>query len=83
MFCELEELSEARFAAAAIKSTKQPGVYYMFGIIDFLHRYTVYKRIARIYKMIQYRSTELDISSVDPEVYSHRFLNYCKKIINL
>jgi hypothetical protein len=63
------------------KST-QPNIYYIISIIDFLQLYNFQKFIESNYKFyIKSRPESLEaISSVPPELYCTRFINYVKKI---
>lgn len=48
------------------------------GIIDILQDYNMSKKIERAYKSLQFDS--VSISAVDPTFYSHRFLEFIKKV---
>ncbi|EXB75907.1 Phosphatidylinositol-4-phosphate 5-kinase 9 [Morus notabilis] len=48
------------------------------GIIDILQDYNMSKKIEHAYKSFQFDS--LSISAVDPTFYSHRFLEFIKKV---
>lgn len=48
------------------------------GIIDILQEYNMSKKIEHAYKSLQFDS--LSISAVDPRFYSHRFLEFIKKV---
>ncbi|KAG6517526.1 phosphatidylinositol 4-phosphate 5-kinase 9-like [Zingiber officinale] len=48
------------------------------GIIDILQEYNMTKKIERAYKSLQFDS--ISISAVDPEFYSHRFLDFIQKV---
>ncbi|CAL9026657.1 unnamed protein product [Prunus brigantina] len=48
------------------------------GIIDILQDYSMGKKIEHAYKSLQFDS--LSISAVDPTFYSHRFLEFIRKV---
>ena len=62
------------------KSTK-PGIVYIISIIDYLQLYNFKKYMETSFKIYFVSPKDSDkISSVPPEPYSTRFINYMKKI---
>lgn len=55
-------------------------VYFM-GMIDILTHYGLKKRSANVAKTVKYGADQ-EISTVKPEQYSKRFLDFVNKIIN-
>ena len=57
-----------------------PGQAYIFAIIDFFQLYTLQKKIETELKAI--KTSKEKISSMEPEGYCTRFINYVSKISN-
>ena len=64
-----------------IESTQEKGIYYYFGIIDYLQEFNTRKNLEVIGKKMMKLNPYLDISVQDPEKYSKRFIEYFKKIL--
>ena len=60
--------------------TAKKEVYFM-GMIDILTHYGLKKRSANVAKTVKYGADQ-EISTVKPEQYSKRFLDFVNKIIN-
>lgn len=57
-----------------------PGQAYIFAIIDFFQLYTLQKKLETELKAI--KTSKEKISSMEPEGYCTRFINYVSKISN-
>jgi len=64
----------------SIKSAKEE-LYYHIGIIDYLTKYGMKKRLEKFYKQLKALNFGLDTSCQDPHTYNRRFLGYMEHII--
>ena len=64
----------------SVKSLKNDGIYYHFGIIDYLQNYNVRKIVENYGKRLIKFDAKLDISVQDPNYYGDRFLKFMEKI---
>ena len=51
------------------------------GVIDYLQRYDMRKRMERGIKSVMHVSLDLDISAVDPDTYAKRFLAFAHDVL--
>lgn len=57
------------------------GLIYVFGIIDFLQKYTTIKRLETFFKTLGKRNKQ-DISVINPTAYGMRFMRFVSSILN-
>ncbi|EQC32930.1 hypothetical protein SDRG_09460 [Saprolegnia diclina VS20] len=60
-------------------SGKKNGFVYFVGIIDILQQYNMQKRAETLIKGLQHNAKE--ISSVDPDLYGNRFIEFMEKFV--
>ena len=53
--------------------------YYHIGIIDYLQKFDMNKKVENYVKTIRNKRKASLISCVDPKTYSNRFVNFCQK----
>jgi len=66
---------------ASMRNTREPGLYYNLGIIDYLQPYTFKRAVERFVKKLKKLNPHLEISCQNPEYYSERFIDFIKKIV--
>jgi 1-phosphatidylinositol-5-phosphate 4-kinase len=63
------------------RSSSQRREIYFLGIVDILTHYGVKKQAAKVAKTVKYGSSADGISTVDPEQYASRFLDFVANAI--
>jgi len=64
--------------------SEKPNIIYLIAIIDYLQLYDMKKYLETVFKSIFVAPTNPDeISSVSPDKYKQRFINYFASITNL
>ncbi|PAA46620.1 hypothetical protein BOX15_Mlig027118g1 [Macrostomum lignano] len=71
----VDDASLARERRFAVPAADQSQLLYFIGLIDILTKYGVRKRTAKTYKTMKH-GNEAQLSSVKPEVYARRFLEF-------
>ena len=65
----------------SLDSTKEKGVKYQIGIIDYLQPYNYKKILEKYSKKLLKARINLDTSAQDPIIYSNRFCKFLEKIL--
>ena len=54
---------------------------YHVGLIDYLQKYTFSKKVERYVKIKTTSAMPNEISSIDPDMYFHRFNKFMRKVV--
>lgn len=59
-------------------STKEPGIYFNFGVIDYLEEWTLRRKAERVFKTL---ITSEEVTANSPSNYAERLIEFIHTII--